>query len=353
MKLPFREAGMKQLVVFPTLLAFWAAAAGAAPPRIACTLPALTALAREIGGDAFEYVTLARPDQDPHFVSPVPSLMRKLHGADVLFEIGMQLELWADQVANGSGNPRIFRGGPGRFQVSLGIPVEEVPSVLTRAEGDLHPQGNPHLWLDPLRARRIAANMADALARVFPEQAASVRGRFSDFSQRLYSALFGAELVDLVGAEKLTRLAFDGELWGFLERTELDGRSLIERAGGWLARARPLRGVPVLEFHKVWVYFCRTFGCELAGTIEEKPGIPPGPQHLRRLATTIRQRGVRLILVDNYYDPRLPRRIAEDTGVRVVVLPNQPGGEPGTETYFALIDHILDRILEALSGTGP
>lgn len=317
-------------------------------PTIVCTLPALTAIAREVGGDAFEYVTLAKPDQDPHFVSPRPALMQKTSQAALLIEIGMMLEQWADQVADGSGNPRIFRGGPGRIIASAGIPFEEAPSVISRAMGDLHPQGNPHIWLDPIRAKTIAANIGTAMIGIAPSLRRDIEARLRRFQERIDAALFGAALVDLVGSRKLTRLVLDGSLWSFLDTTEVGGEKLRLKLGGWLATAQPLRGLPVVEYHKVWVYFSKAFGLDLAGTIEEKPGIPAGPRHQREITEQIRSAGVKLILVDNFYDPSMARRIAEDTGARVLVLPNQPGGEPGTDDYFRFIDYLLGEMTAAL-----
>jgi ABC-type Zn uptake system ZnuABC Zn-binding protein ZnuA len=325
-------------------------AAAAAPqdaPRkkVLCTLPVLEALVREVGGDAFETGSLSRPDQDPHFVSPTPSLMKKLREADLFIQIGLQLELWADAVADGSGNPRVQKGGPGRLAASAGIPREEVPRVLSRTEGDIHPEGNPHLWLDPLRAKAVAENIARALQAVAPERKADVEARLKRFKDRIDEAVFGADLVRELGGAALTRRALDGTLAAWLEE-----RRLSDKLGGWLRKAAPLRGRKVVEFHRTWVYFARLCGLEIVGSVEPKPGIAPGPQHLARLRELLRQGEVSLIVVENYQDLSNPRALEEQTGVRMVVLPTQPGGEPGTEDYFKLIDFILDRLLEGVKG---
>jgi ABC-type Zn uptake system ZnuABC Zn-binding protein ZnuA len=332
------------------MLALLGAAAAAAPqdaPRkkVLCTLPVLEALVREVGGDAFETGSLSRPDQDPHFVSPTPSLMKKLREADLFIQIGLQLELWADAVADGSGNPRVQKGGPGRLAASAGIPREEVPRVLSRTEGDIHPEGNPHLWLDPLRAKAVAENIARALQAVAPERKADVEARLKRFKDRIDEAVFGADLVRELGGAALTRRALDGTLAAWLEE-----RRLSDKLGGWLRKAAPLRGRKVVEFHRTWVYFARLCGLEIVGSVEPKPGIAPGPQHLARLRELLRQGEVSLIVVENYQDLSNPRALEEQTGVRMVVLPTQPGGEPGTEDYFKLIDFILDRLLEGVKG---
>ena len=162
-------------------------------------------------------------------------------------------------------------------------------------------------------------------------------------------ALFGEELVNLIGIQKLTRLAWSGELHEFLTTNRLGGEPLIVRASGWLQQAETLQGAKAYEFHKVWVYFAGVFGIELVGTIEERPGIPPGPQHIRQVRERIQAADIPLILVDNFYDPALANNIAQETNAEVVSLPNQVQGEPGIETYFDLIDHLITQITGALA----
>jgi len=316
--------------------------------QVVSTLPTLKALTAEVGGNRVDVIALARGDQDPHFVTPTPVLMQKTRQADLLVQVGFSLELWADQVANGSGNPKIFRGTPGRIIASNGISALEVPAVLSREFGDIHPQGNPHVWLDPLLAKAQAGNIAEALKSFDPGGATYYESRKNDFFGRIDNAMFGSELLKLVGLQKLTRLAWSNQLHPFLENTKVGGQPLATKAGGWLKTAEPLRGVKMFEFHKVWVYFARAFGLQLVGTIEERPGIPPGPQHVIQVTEKIKAEKIPLILVDNFYDPSLPNRIGEQTGARVVLLPNQVEGEPGIKSYFDLIDHIILKTTAAL-----
>jgi zinc/manganese transport system substrate-binding protein len=314
---------------------------------VVCTLPTLKALVDEVGGDKVDATALAKGDQDPHFVTPTPVLMKKTREAVLFIENGFSLELWADEVVNGSGNSKIFRGTTGRVVAATGVAALEIPSVLSRELGDIHPQGNPHVWLDPLLAKVEAKNIADALKRTDPANAAYYDMRLADFNKRIDTALFGDELLKLVGIQKLTRLAWSGELASFLETNKLGGQPLSAKAGGWLKQAESLRGVKAYEFHKVWAYFARVFGMTLAGTIEERPGIPPGPQHVRQVTDAIKAEKIPLILVDNFYDPALPNNIARETGAKVVILPNQVEGEPGIKTYFDLINHLLTQITAA------
>ncbi len=324
--------------------------AGAADKKVfvVCTLPTLKALTEEVGGNRVDVIALAKGDQDPHFVTPTPVLMQRTRQASLFIENGFSLELWADQVANGSGNPKIFRGTPGRIIAGNRVSALEIPSVLSREFGDIHPQGNPHVWLDPLLAKVETANIAEALKVADPGGAAYYDSRKADFFKRIDNALFGPELLRLVGVQKLTRLAWSGQLHGFLETTKVDGQPLAAKAAGWLKAAEALRGVKAFEFHKVWVYFARVFGIQLIGTIEERPGIPPGPQHVKQVTERIVAEKAPLILVDNFYDPALPNRVAEQTGAKVVLLPNQVEGEPGIKSYFDLIDHLIGKMTSAL-----
>jgi ABC-type Zn uptake system ZnuABC Zn-binding protein ZnuA len=316
--------------------------------NVVCTLPTLKALTHEIGGDKVDVIALAKGDQDPHFVTPTPVLMKKTREADLFIENGLSLELWANEVANGSGNSKIFRGNPGRIIASKGIPALEIPTELTREKGDIHPEGNPHVWLNPLLAKRQAANIADALKGVDSANAEYYETRKKDFFGRVDHAMFGEELLKLIGSEKLTRLALKGELQTFLQNNQLGGKPLIDKAGGWVKATAAMRGPKAYEFHSVWVYFAKVFGIQLMGTIEERPGIPAGPQHVKQIIARMNSEKIPLILVDNFYDPALPNNIARETGGKVVMLPNQVEGEPEIKTYFDLINYIIAKINAAL-----
>jgi len=334
--------------ILVALLAVTPANAQAKKITVICTLPTLKALADEIGGTRVDVVALARGDQDPHFVTPTPVLMKKTRDASLFVENGFSLELWADEVVNGSGNSKIAKGSSGRVVAGTGIAALEIPSVLSREMGDIHPQGNPHVWLDPLLAKQEANNIAEALKRADPAGATYYDQRKNDFGTRIDNAMFGEELVKLVGIQKLTRLVQTGELQSFLDTTKLGGQPLSAKAGGWLKQAQTLSGIKVYEFHKVWAYFARAFGMKIVGTIEERPGIPPGPQHVRQVTDQIKSEKIPLILVDNFYDPALPNNISRETGTRVVILPNQVEGEQTIKTYFALIDHLIKQMTTAL-----
>jgi len=313
-----------------------------AAPKVAVvtTLGVLADIAREVGGERVVVEALADPRQDPHYVQPRPTLMRKAHDADLFVELGLQLELWAGKVIEGSGNPGIQSGQPGRVVASAGISTLELPRELSREWGDVHPFGNPHVWLDPLNVKDMAANVAAGLARVDARHKDEYEERLKAFQQRLDEALFGEALVQEVGGKMLARQARRGRLVEWLE-----SKGLADRLGGWLARAAPLAGRPIVTYHKSWIYFAERFGLETAIEIEEKPGISPSARHRDAVVETIRQRGVKTILQEVFYDRGAGDYLAEETGARLVIVPLDVGSEGSAQSYFELIDGLLDELL--------
>lgn len=319
-----------------------AAPQAAEKKKVMCTLPVLKSIADALAGDDFEVTALAKPDQDPHRVDPTPSLMKKLREADLFIEIGLQLESWADPVAVGSGNPNLAKGARGRLVASTGISREEVPSIVSRSEGDVHPEGNPHIWIDPLRAKQIAENIASGLKAVAPGKSAGVDERLKKFRDRIDEALFGPDLIAQAGAASLARKAQNGTLHAWLEE-----KKLADKAGGWLKLTRPLRGQKMVEYHRTWVYAAKIFGFEIVGSVQSKPGIDPGPRHLEELKKVMADQKVKGIIVDNFYEMAVPQALARETGAKVAVVPGQPGGEAGTEDYVAFLTHVLEKLVES------
>lgn len=296
-----------------TLAALLIGAHGAAPRalaqgevRVVTTLPVFAELVKEIGGDKVNVEAIASPIQDPHFVEAKPSFILDAGKADLWVEAGMSLEIgWAPLVLQGSRNGDIQPGAPGYVDASLHVQKLGVPAGrIDRSRGDVHPEGNPHYWLDPLNTVPITADITLALTRLDPANA----GYYAD-----------------------RRRAFLAEI--------------DRRMEGWKARMAPLRGRPVVSYHESWEYFARRFGLELIGKLEPKPGIPPSPSHLARLIGQMKQADARLILVEPYYEKKNPQLLSRETGAEVVELPNQPGA--GSDSYFGMIDQIVDRLTTA------
>jgi ABC-type Zn uptake system ZnuABC Zn-binding protein ZnuA len=260
----------------------------------------------------------------------------------------MQLELWAGKVVEGSGNPRIQAGQPARVVASSGVTALELPRELSREWGDVHPYGNPHVWLDPLNAKDMAANIAAGLEAVDPAHKDEYEANLKRFQERIDEALFGAELVKQVGGRMLARQARQGRLAEWLAQKQLD-KSL----GGWLARAAPLRGRPVVTYHKSWVYFAERFGLVVPIEIEEKPGIPPSARHRDAVVALMKAQKVHTVLHEVFYDQGAADYLASETGAHKAIVPIDVGAEAGVKDYFALVDLWIERLLAAETDAGP
>src|SRR3954471_4250273 len=200
----------------------------------------LAALAQEVGGDKIDVESIAKGYQDPHFVEAKPSFLLKLRHADLLISVGLQLEIgWLPPLITQSGNPNIQPGGNGNLDASQFAEVVDQPTgPVSRAQGDVHPLGNPHYWLDPDNGRRVAKGIAGKLAALDPADRAYFDQRFADFDKRL------------TAAQK-----------------------------NWDEMMRPYRGRKVIGFHRSFSNFSKHFGIQVVGYIEPRPGIPPTPQH--------------------------------------------------------------------------
>ena len=200
----------------------------------------LAALAQEIGGDKVDVESIARGYQDPHFVEAKPSFLLKLRRADLLIVVGLELEIgWLPPLITQSTNPKIQVGAPGYFDASRFAKILEIPTgAVTRAEGDVHPQGNPHYWLDPENGLRIAKGIADKFSEMRPGDAPYFAERYANFELRLKQA--------------------DQQ---------------------WIAQMKPYAGRKIVTYHRSWPNFAEHFGLNVVGYVEPRPGIPPSPQH--------------------------------------------------------------------------
>ena len=305
---------------------------------VVTTLPWLGDIASRLAPDA-ELVVLARGTEDPHFLSPTPALMARVGSADLYVENGLNLELWSERLLDGAGNPSIRPGQPGYVLASTGVPRLEVPRELTRAQGDLHPEGNPHIWLDPLNVATAADNIAAGLVRIDPDGAENYRRRSAALRQEIYERLFGADLVGFMGGSTLERLARSGRLHEFLE-----SRDLADRLGGWLGQAPP--GRKIVFHHQSWAYLNDRFAIHQLGVIEDRPGVAPSAGHKDRLLATMAASGCDRIAIIRYYNDRVAQVLAEEAGVPLVHLAGDVGGVPTATDYFALMDHLIEALYQ-------
>ncbi len=336
---------IRSLAVILTLL-MMVSGAHAKKMKVVTTLNYLQYVAREVGGEYVDAVALANPKQDPHYVTPTPTMNEIARSADLFIENGLSLDLWAKNVVDASGNPSIQVGSPGHLVATINVPVKELPTEVSRAWGDIHPQGNPHVWLDPINVRIVAGNVADRLAELDPAHAAYFQSRLEDFRARLDEAMYGDELLKALGksgGEILTRKVRNDELTEWLKERKLDGK-----LGGWMKKAQAFQGAKIISYHKTYVYFTDRFGLTIAGELEEKPGSPPPPQHRDEVVDMVKRDGIKVILNDNFYSREAADYVASKTGAKVVITYIDVGAMQDVDTYEKLVTHLIEEIQLAL-----
>jgi len=341
---------MKTLSRIILLLLFSIGGSAQTKLKVVTTLNYLRSITQEVGGTYVDAVALANPKQDPHYVTPTPGMNEIANGADLFIENGLALDLWAKNVIDASGNTRIQRGTPGHLVGTINVPIRELPTELSRTWGDIHPQGNPHCWLDPLNAKIVAGNVAERLARLDPGRASYYRDRAEKFSNRIDVRLFGEQVLKTIGPKAgdiLTRKLKAGTLYEWLESKKLDSQ-----LGGWMEQARSLRGTKVVSYHKTYVYFASRFELDIIGELEEKPGIPPPPQHRDAMVEQVRMQKVKAILNDNFYSREAADYVAGKTNAKVVVTYIDVGGSDEIPTYEDLISYLLRNVLQAVRKEG-
>lgn len=327
----------------PLLLAAAAGGGWSPPPtqgakvKVVTSLTTYAAIAREVVGDRGTVSSIAVGDENPHYVQPKPSFVPTLARADLFVTTGLDLELWVPALLDKAANPKVSEGGPGYVAAYQGLPLLDIPTSYSRAQGDIHVYGNPHIWTDPLNAILIARNILTGLKRVAPQDAAYFTAQEKGFEERVYRALYGDALVQILGGAALADLDRQGKLFDFLRQRTYQGTPLFDRLGGWLKQGLPFRGQSVACYHREWDYFSREFQVPCIDYVEPKPGIPPTPRHVRELIDKMKQNGVRVLFSTNYYDHHQVREVAARTGARAVIVPSNAGGAPGVTTYFDLV----------------
>ena len=336
--------------------ALHAAPAAALPPERAEPLKVVTslttygAIAREIVGDKGTVTSIAQGDEDPHFVQPKPSFVAVLRDADLFVTTGLDLELWVPPLLDRAGNRKVSEGGPGYVTAYTGIQLLEVPTSLSRSEGDIHADGNPHIHTDPVNGIIIARNILTGLRRVSPENAAYFAQREQDFEQRVLEATIGKDLVGVLTAPVAFDLLKSDKLYDFLAAKQYQGKPLLDRLGGWMKTAEAFRGKEIACYHKEWAYFSNRYKVTCAEYIEAKPGIPPTPGHVQEVIALMKQRKIPVLFASNYFDRNQIRLVAERTGAQAVVVPENTGGAPGVDTYFDLMNAWVNGLAAAFKG---
>jgi zinc/manganese transport system substrate-binding protein len=317
----------------------------AASLKVVTTTTVLKSLTEAVGGDKVQVTSIGTGREDPHFIQAKPSYMLEAHEADLWIRVGLELEIgYEAPIIDGARNPKIRIGQPGHLDASQGVLLLEVPTTrVTRAMGDVHPEGNPHYWLDPLNARIMAKTTADRLAELGPADSGAFAANLRQFQKHLDEHMFGKPLVEKYGGERLWALQLNGTFDDFLAR---EGQTAA--LGGWLGRMQPFKGKEIVIYHRSWDYFANRFGLVLADELEPKPGIPPTAAHLNDVIERMKADSIKLILVEPFYERKSADLVAAKTGARVVVCANCPGGQPEATDYLSLMDMVVGRVSEAL-----
>jgi zinc/manganese transport system substrate-binding protein len=332
---------MKTILTFSAVLVL--AASALANLDVVTTTEDLASIAKAVGGANVKVAAIVKGVRDPHFIDAKPGDMAKLRNADLFIAVGLDLEVaYEKALLQGARNTKIAVGKPGHLYASTGIYVLDKPvGNVTRADGDVHPNGNPHYWLDPFNARTIARTIADRMGQLDPSNKTAYDQRAEAFVASIDRAMFGAAALNAIGAEKLWTWSSGGTLASQLREA---GQTL----GGWAAKMEPHRGESIVTYHKSWNYFTRRFGLKVAAQLEPKPGVPPTPGHIADVQRAITAQKIKLILQEPFYSSRSGQTVASRTGAKLVVAPLSVGHTSAAKDYLSLMNTIVDQVSGAL-----
>lgn len=293
---------LKFLAVFGSaVIAFPAAAA----LNVFACEPEWASLVREIAGDKASVYAATTALQDAHRIEARPSLIARVRSADLIVCTGADLEVgWLPLLLTQTGNDKVQPGSAGYFEASQAVARLEVPKFVDRSLGDIHPSGNPHVHTDPRNITKIAEALAERLAQVDAANAATYRLRAKSFLERWQSA--------------------------------------IKR---WEEQAAPLKGMPVVVYHKDWTYLREWLGFREVGSLEPKPGLPPTPGHLAELVSRMQREPARVIIYSAYSNPKAAEFLSERARIPAVMLPFTVGGTEKAGDLFGLFDDTIARLL--------
>jgi zinc/manganese transport system substrate-binding protein len=299
---------LSSLLAAGLLAAASLAPAGArAEVKVLACEPEWQSLAEELGGDRVRASSATSALQDPHRVEARPGLIARTRSADLLVCTGLDLEVgWLPVLVQQSGNDRIAPGQPGHFEAGSFVPRLEVPARVDRAQGDVHPYGNPHIQLDPHNIALVAAALSKRLAELDPGNAGFYQQRLAAFSARWNTAI-----------------------------------------ARWEQQGAALRGLPVVEHHKNMEYLFHWLGMRVVGTLEPKPGVEPSAAHLADLLSQLQRQPARMVVRAAYQDARASEWLSGRAHIPAVVLPFTVGADDGSKDLFGLYDETLRRLREA------
>jgi zinc/manganese transport system substrate-binding protein len=313
--------------------------------KVITTLPDAASIVLAVGQDRVSVSSIVTGAKDPHRIEAKPSYMSRAAQADLYVAIGLDLEIAYEQpILEGSRNPKIQPGAKGYFRWGDCVSVREKPAgAVSRAQGDIHPYGNPHVWLDPYNGRVFALKLAERMGELDPANRGFFESNAARFARRIDVAMFGEQAVAKFGGPSLWSWDDEGRLISKLR--EANSEALL---GGWMAQMRPLWRSGIVTYHKSWVYFAYRFGLKVVAELEPKPGLDPTPGHMAAVIRAIGSQKVRVILQEPLYSTRPGNFVAERTAAKVVVVPGSVGHDSTVKDYIGLFDTIIARIVAAV-----
>lgn len=279
---------MRRLIIIISIISFLFGKV-----RIVSSTTDIADIVKIIGGDHVTVTSIARGNQDPHYVEILPSYMVKVRKADIYFMVGMELDLWAQQIIDGSRNRKVMV-----VDCSVEINKMEVPTgQIDASMGDIHRFGNPHYWLDPVNGKLIARMVAEKLINHDSKNAEQYQSNLTQFENDLNSAI-----------------------------------------SIWTKRFSDLRNKNIIFYHNSWPYFSKRFGLITVGFLEPKPGITPSPSQLNQVINQIKENEIEVIASESYFSDRAPKFIESKTNVITVKLAQSVGAIEGADSYINLFE---------------
>ena len=302
------------------------------PLKIVTTLSVLKKITQDLAKEKAIVTSLTLPNEDPHFIREKPTFKKQLQEADMFIQIGRGLELWAKLVLASSQNTKIKESGSGFVNASNNTALLEVPNNLSKSQGDIHPQGNPHVWLSPAQTLKIATTIKNALIKNDAKNKDFYEKNYVAFKNSLTQAMFGPELVKSLSADFLWRLKEGSKLNAYLASKKLS-------MGGWLKEMAEIKS-PFFTYHQVFSYFANDFNISIVGQIEEKPGIPPSIKHLAALKEQGLTQNIHNIIAATYYSGSkgLMDKLAADIKGKAILV---QADASDNESYVEMMNRIV------------
>lgn len=269
--------------------------------------PEWAALAQEIGGDMVDVTSATNARQDVHHLRAKPGLLAAMRKADLVFCTGASLEIgWLPILLKKAGGPDVQLETVGSIMASDYVEKLEIMQKADRSMGHVHPEGNPHIQLDPANIETVSEVLADRLFIIDPVNADAYRQNLEHFKQKWAMAT---------------------QRWN------------IEKAS--------LKGKKVVVYHNSWAYLLNWLDIETIASLEPKPGLPPTALHLENVLKSVQGQKVSAILIAPFENEDAAKWLTEKTGIPIVRLPFTVEGNDNAGDLVSLFDDTLKRIKDA------